>query len=84
MVLFIFGAQNFGGYGGFKRENWDKLLKISYDLGQSDKLYTFDDVATDKLVQEANNFDKAKIAEDAEAFKLNETWSKVADPGVWE
>ena len=82
--LINMGPKNYGGYGGFEKENWDNLLKIAYELGQADKLYTFEDVATDQLIKEANNFDKAKIAEDAKAFKLNDTWSQVEDPGVWE
>ncbi len=82
--LVHFAELNFGGYGGFERANWDNLLKIAFDLGQTDKLYKFDDVATDSLIKEANNYDKAKVAEDAKAFVLNDTWSKIADPGTWD
>jgi prolyl-tRNA synthetase len=39
--------------------------------------YKADQVVTNELIEAANNFDKAKVKADADAFKLNSDWSQV-------
>ncbi len=81
--LYTDSERNLGGYGTFPVESWNTYLDIIYELGQVRKNMDFDDVATNELIDEINDFDRARVKADAEAFKLNDTWSKVKVTGEW-
>lgn len=71
------------GYGWFDKDAWNMYLDIIYDLGQIETQLTFDDVATNELIEVANSFDKAKVKADAEAYELNDDWKDVEVIGDW-
>jgi NitT/TauT family transport system substrate-binding protein len=71
------------GFGWFNLDSWKTYLGIIYKLGQTKKDLTVGEVATNELIKEANNFDKARVEKDAKAFKLNDTWKNVQVTGDW-
>jgi NitT/TauT family transport system substrate-binding protein len=77
------GARKGQGYGWFDLNAWNTYLDIIYKLGQTKKRLAIDDVATNELIKAANNFDKAKVEQDAKNFKLNDEWKDVAVTGDW-
>ena len=78
------GSERLGeGFGWFEKSGWDTYLKIIYDLGQVETQLIFDDVATNELIEAANDFDKDRVKADAEAFELNDDWKDVEVVGDW-
>ena len=75
--LYTYSAREGDGYGWFPEDAWTDYLKVVNDLGQTTKLLATSDCITNEFVEYANGFDKAKVKADAEAFKLNDAWSKV-------
>lgn len=71
------------GYGWFDKDAWNMYLDIIFDLGQIGTQLTFDDVATNELIEAANSFDKTKVKADAEAYELNDDWKDVEVVGNW-
>ena len=71
------------GYGWFDKDAWNMYLDIIFDLGQIETQLTFDDVATNELIEAANSFDKTKVKADAEAYELNDDWKDVEVVGNW-
>ena len=65
------------GYGYNDMTNWQNYIDRVYKLGQIKTDYKADQVLTNELIAGANNFDKAKVKADADAFKLNADWSQV-------
>ncbi len=81
--LYTGSERELGGYGMSPKDSWNTYLDIIYDLGQTKNKLAFEDVATNELVSEINDFDKARVKADAEAFKLNDTWKNVEVRGNW-
>ena len=77
------GARMGSGYGWFELNGWKNYLNIIYKLGQTKKLLPLQNVATNDLIREANNFDHARVERDAKAFQLNDTWQNVEVTGNW-
>lgn len=80
--LYTGSERDLGGYGEAPK-TWNTYLEIIYELGQTQNKLTFDDVATNDLVTEINDFDKERVKADAEAFELNDTWKDVEVIGEW-
>lgn len=80
--LYTGSERELGGYGAAP-ETWNTYLEIIYELGQTKNKLTFEDVATNELVPEINDFDKDRVKADAEAFELNDTWKAVEVVGEW-
>jgi NitT/TauT family transport system substrate-binding protein len=70
------------GYGYNDMTNWQNYIDRVYKLGQIKTDYKADQVLTNELIAGANNFDKAKVKADADAFKLNADWAAVDDSKV--
>jgi NitT/TauT family transport system substrate-binding protein len=77
------GARLGTGYGWFDLNGWKTYLDIIYKLGQTKKLLPLENVATNDLIKEANDFDHARVERDAKNFKLNDTWKDVPVTGNW-
>jgi len=69
------------GYGAFVPEGWQKYIDIVYDIGQTDRHLTVDEVITSEIVAEANDFDRAMVEKDAKNFKLDSTWKDIKAQG---
>ena len=67
------------GYGWFEVNGWKKYLDIIYKLGQTKRHLSIDEVITNDLIDEVNDFDHKRVEKDAKSFKLNETWAKVKE-----
>lgn len=79
--LYTYSARVGDGYGWFPEEAWTNYLKVVNDLGQTTKLLPTADCITNEFIAYANDFDKAKVKKDAEAFQLNDAWAKVEAKG---
>ncbi len=78
-----FGSYKAGlGYGYNDVDNWQAYIDTVYDLGQIENQYAAGDVVTNELIEAANAFDAARVAEDAANFELSEEWQAVDDSGV--
>jgi NitT/TauT family transport system substrate-binding protein len=77
------GERKGQGYGWFEMNGWKTYLDIIYKLGQTKKLLKLEDVATNDLIKDANNFDHARVERDAKNFQLNDTWKNVKVTGDW-
>jgi NitT/TauT family transport system substrate-binding protein len=77
------GARYGDGYGWFELNGWKTYLDIIYKLGQTQKLLKLENVATNELIEAANDFDHARVERDAKNFKLNDTWKDVKVTGDW-
>lgn len=75
--------RNLGGYGMSPEDSWKIYLDIIYQLKQTKNHLTADQVITNELIKDINNFDKAKVKSDAESFQLNDTWKNVEVKGNW-
>jgi len=73
------GERRGKGYGWFDVEGWNKYLDIVYKLGQTSKRLNIDEVITNDLVKEANDFSRSRVAKDAKNFKLNDEWAAVQE-----
>ena len=82
-TLFTASARKGEGYGWFDVNGWSTYLDIIYKLEQTKRHLTVEEVVTNDLIQGANNFDKARVQQDAKNFKLNDTWKDVAVTGDW-
>jgi len=78
-----YGERELGGYGDMDMAAWEEYLQIIYDLGQTSKLLVVDEVITNELIAEINDFDRAKVEQDAKAFVLEDTWKSVEVTGNW-
>ena len=72
-----------GGYGWAEKEDWQKYCDIIYELGQTEKHLQFEDIGTNELIKEVNDFDRERVKKDAEEFELNDTWKDVEVTGEW-
>jgi NitT/TauT family transport system substrate-binding protein len=65
------------GYGYSDLTNWQSYFDRIFKLGQIKKEIKVDNAVTNKFVQEANNFDKAKVEADAKGYALSDAWKNV-------
>lgn len=77
------GDRKGDGYGWFEMNGWNTYLDIIAELGQTKKRLPLDEVATNNLIRAANEFDRAKVEQDAKNFKLNDVWKNVEVTGNW-
>ena len=78
------GGVRYGdGYGWFEMGGWETYLDIIHQLGQTQKRLNLANVATNELIRAANDFDHARVEQDAKSFQLNDTWKNVAVTGNW-
>lgn len=83
LAAVYYGSYEMGhGYGWANIPAWQDYIDVVHELGQIQKRYDADEVITNQLISEANDFDAEKVAADAEAFKLNEQWQQVDAPEV--
>jgi NitT/TauT family transport system substrate-binding protein len=81
LACLYYDAYNKGfGYGYSNLDGWASYLDTVYKLGQTKTLLKTEDVVTNELVQDANNFDKNRTKRDAENFKLKDEWKNVTIP----
>jgi NitT/TauT family transport system substrate-binding protein len=60
------------GYGWLDPQSWQSYIDTVYELGQIQNHYQADEVISNALIEEANNFDRERARADGEAFELNE------------
>ena len=65
---------NRAGWGDHDMTKWQAFFDSIYELGQVTKQFKAEDIATNELVAAANDFDKAKVQADAEAYVLSEAF----------
>jgi len=75
--------RKYGGYGMSPVDSWKSYLEAIYKLGQIKNQLTVDQVITNDLIKDINNFDKDKVKKDAENFQLDDTWKNVEVTGNW-
>jgi NitT/TauT family transport system substrate-binding protein len=75
--MYTGGARMGQGYGWSPVDRWKTYLGIIAKLGQTQKLLMADNVVTNDLIKDANNFDHARVERDAKNFKLNDDWKTV-------
>lgn len=80
---YTYSERNLGGYGMHPLDSWETYLDVIYELGQTKKQLTIDQVVTNELIDEANDFDKARVEKDAKNYALNDTWKNVKVVGQW-
>ena len=72
------------GYGYSDEANWQSYLDRIAKLGQTKVGLKVADTVTNMFVKDANDFDKAKVGEDAKAFVLGDAWKTVKLQGPIE
>lgn len=78
-----YGSYRMGhGYGWSDIEAWQAYIDVVHELGQIQTHFDADEVVTNALIDEANNFDAERVRADAEAFDLDEVWADVEAPDV--
>ncbi|MEX2534424.1 MAG: ABC transporter substrate-binding protein [Trueperaceae bacterium] len=78
-----YGSYRLGqGYGWSNIPGWQNYIDTVHELGQIQNRYDANDVVTNQLITEANNFDAEKVAADAADFNLDEQWQQVEAPDV--
>ncbi len=70
------------GYGWSDLDAWQAYIDTVHELGQIENTFDANDVVTNALITEANNFDAESVCAEAEAFELDETWGQVEAPEV--
>ncbi len=81
LACLYYDAYNKGyGYGYANLDGWASYLDTVYKLGQTKTLLKVEDVVTNQLIQDANNFDKNRTKSDAEKFQLKDEWKNVTIP----
>ncbi len=69
-----------GKWGWHSMESWELFLKTITDIGQLTKDIKAEDIIFNDHVAGANEFDKAKVKADADAFVLSEEFAAVEVP----
>lgn len=78
-----YGSYEMGeGYGWSDIDAWQDYIDTIYELGQIENAYDAADLVTNTFVEDANDFDQERVAADAEAFELNDTFQQVDAPEV--
>jgi NitT/TauT family transport system substrate-binding protein len=66
------------GWGYHYPTAWSDYLKVVADMGQTPRLIKPSEAYSNALIKGANNFNLARVAKDAKAFKLTPVFAKVA------
>lgn len=78
-----YGSYEIGqGYGWSDIDAWQDYIDTIYELGQIENPYDAGELVTNTFVDDANDFDQERVAADAEAFELNDTFQQVDAPEV--
>lgn len=78
-----YGSYEIGqGYGWSDIDAWQDYIDTIYELGQIENPYDAGELVTNAFVDDANDFDQERVAADAEAFELNDTFQQVDAPEV--
>ncbi len=80
LELSIYGPRQYGGWGGFPMESWDKYLDLVYEMGTTRERLVTEHTVNDILIEEANNFDESRVEQDAESFELGDLWNALDVP----
>lgn len=65
------------GWGDHDMAAWQTFFDKIHELGQVTKAFKAEDIATNELVAPANDFDKAKVKADADAYALSDAFKAV-------
>lgn len=65
------------GYGYNDLESWQMYIDTVFELGQIQNHYKAEDVVSNALIEEANNFDRERARADGEAFQLAEDFQNL-------
>jgi NitT/TauT family transport system substrate-binding protein len=65
------------GWGWHDMESWQSFFDTIHKIGQITKPVKAADVVTNDLIAAANNFDKAKVKADADAYELSDAMKAI-------
>jgi NitT/TauT family transport system substrate-binding protein len=65
------------GYGYSDLANWQSYFDRVHNLGQVKQPIKVDDAVTNMFIEEANNFDKARVEADAKSYPVSDTWKNI-------
>lgn len=65
------------GWGSHDMSSWQQFFDLTLKLGQIKEAVKAEDVCTNELIKGANDFDKAKVKADADAYKLSDDFAKI-------
>jgi len=66
-----------GGWGSHDMSSWQSFFDLIHELGQISSEVKAEDVCTNELIAEANNFDMAKVKADADGYALSDDFSAI-------
>jgi NitT/TauT family transport system substrate-binding protein len=70
-----------GKWGWADLDGWNLFLDTIKEIGQlTDESITAEDIVSNKYIDGANDFDKAQVKADADAFELSEEYAAVPEP----
>jgi len=72
--------RNGGQWGWANLDGWNLFLQTTKEIGQLTKDIKAEDIVSNKYVDGANDFDKAKVKADADGFKLSDEFAAVPVP----
>jgi len=73
------GERRGKGYGWHDHDGWNKYLDIIAELGQTSRRLDVDEVITNELIEEANDFNRGRVEKDAKNFELDNKWAAVKE-----
>ena len=73
------GERRGKGYGWHDHDGWNKYLDIIAKLGQTSRRLDVDEVITNELIEEANDFNRGRVEKDAKNFELDDDWAAVKE-----
>ena len=82
-IISTYGERELGGYGDMSRDSWEKYLNVISELGQTTRLLKIEEVITNELIPEINDFDRERVEKDAKEFVLDDIWKDVEVTGDW-
>ena len=65
------------GWGDHNMANWQTFFDQIHTLGQIKTAVKAEDIATNDLIAPANDFDKAKVKADADAYPLSDAFKAI-------
>jgi len=68
------------GYGYSNIDGWNDYLDAVYELGQTKTRLKTEDVVTNFFIEDANDFDHARVKKDADNFKLDPEFEALTVP----
>jgi len=85
-LMFLYNQANKAGkgYGYADEANWQSYLDRIAKLGQTKAQLKSEQVVTNELVKDANDFDKKKVADDAAKYAVGDEWKSLKLQGPAE